>query len=1473
MVCMRTLLSRGGTVPGDVINDWERGISAARTMSHQAGGVPLVVPCSVPWVVCFHDAKAAKLDLHTATWSLNALTDRIAGSCVLNDTRRRGCLARRERSIAAGGPTADAVWNPSEKDHTLAEKSSCSCLHTTSDLAVNWNADESRGNGSHSKSNQASESLAFSRTSVKDIMAVHLAAEEQLSADSARGYSSEDGPEPSMQTTTVRDDSGEGHLQARQMEERGLQFWIGDAFYRAESALSRDLSTLAAAVYRDKHGRLTVIDAMAGCGVRAARYLSQAGADFVWANDASIANHLPLVQNLSRCSQLEACNGSARTLGSGPEVEWGMEAATEGVAPGGDSTWRVSHDDVVRVLSSRRSGPSREDINGAANVKDDHFDIVDIDSFGSDAWMFSSALQAVRYGGMIYVTCTDGLTAGGHQPLTSLASYGAMVLRLPYANEIGIRMLIGGLVRQAAMWGLHAWPVFSHYSYHGPVFRAMMRIQKIKGSHSWPSEWYAFIGYCHSCGESRVVQWEDLGNVFCACRQDAGRPMQLTGPLWVGPLHTEEDVREMESKAESWGWITSGQTKEAGGSRSKGKSLDLRTLLEIMLEECQPGLSPYYTSLDLISRFGRIQTPRRDALVQALRQEGYIAGRSHVERSSVKTNAPMAECIRNCGHVLITVVVVVMCRSARGVPAMVPDEEDAHADVNLLFGLCSGSSTAMTRKLIINPHPDGDWGDAALVGRSGGGSSIGSPATKKTRDRHCLQSKSAPATRPEVVRSQRMQLPSPLSGGQVSGRRSGGGGVDARFAVDVDERTGRRVWAEHRQQLRGDREDAITRGVRQLHVGGSDTDKEAAVEVDDFEDMDEEDEDNEEAAVDIRPVGRTSMGGWGRSKKAYAAHGRQTKKTASGGSDGEGDIDVDSGRNFWSVDHMVALVSAKRDQDAHLEGMGHAFARMKPREWKWQDVHETLKKVGVARSGENCGKKWDNLMQQFKKVHRFMQESGKPDYFQLTGKERRSHGFNFVMERAVYEEIKGSTTKNHTIHERNVADTGAPGGVEMSSGSWGGRGDGGGVGDVGGEPQEEEDGSTKVKETESSTSLTPRRQAVQDEAVSGAFQRAVGSCGTGGAGGVVAAAGAGGAVLTRAAGGAAHAVNNTDDEDEEPLANRVWRGNGPIVLAEQTRLWVDDNRFWNDTEDNRMYKIVNGTRNYLVSVVRGVNPLSRSVVLPHSSIAQGTITDESQLREATERAAKVQRVVMRVIHGWIFKSTSRSQGYTAAYGYLLQHVATDITRAMWCAEEWSVCVSSVVCHVTLELGMQVPLWFVSTHIEDRPEDDELAIYQEETLQRLVAGFTSAVVVAELQDGGRLSHDRLKNVAEGMKVFVVVVMWLMRMSGHDLRSHYAASFFVQLAAKPTLLASMHCSFDARRHITQAANVVTERLCKPPMVLADSPHYILDWASCGVKFGHDANLPSPDDAKRLDWLGTGPLEEEDDDDGEQQKVGGR
>jgi len=63
---------------------------------------------------------------------------------------------------------------------------------------------------------------------------------------------------------------------------------------------------------------------------------------------------------------------------------------------------------------------------------------------------------------------------------SSLAAYGAYVRPMPYANEIGLRMLIGGVVREAAVLGYHVTPLFSYYAFHGPVFRVLLRLNRGK---------------------------------------------------------------------------------------------------------------------------------------------------------------------------------------------------------------------------------------------------------------------------------------------------------------------------------------------------------------------------------------------------------------------------------------------------------------------------------------------------------------------------------------------------------------------------------------------------------------------------------------------------------------------------------------------------------------------------------------------------------------------------------------------------------------------------------------------------------------------------------------------------------------------------------------------------------------------------------------------------------------------------------
>ena len=242
---------------------------------------------------------------------------------------------------------------------------------------------------------------------------------------------------------------------------------------------------------------------------------------------------------------------------------------------------RATCADAARLLAALSLRAGADKAGGQAGGA--LFQLVDLDSFGSaDTHLVGLALGAVAYGGLLFLTSTDGFVSSGKRPERALASYGAWTRTVPGAPEQGLRALIGHAAREAAAQGLSAEPVFSYYSYHGPVFRAMLRItrggngrrrrtegkrlqsedgaaedgeaedgaeedgaaaeggreaaaaaaaaaERRRRSHAqraFNSDLYGFVGYCRAHGETGPVAWDDLGRgarAFCpACARGSG---------------------------------------------------------------------------------------------------------------------------------------------------------------------------------------------------------------------------------------------------------------------------------------------------------------------------------------------------------------------------------------------------------------------------------------------------------------------------------------------------------------------------------------------------------------------------------------------------------------------------------------------------------------------------------------------------------------------------------------------------------------------------------------------------------------------------------------------------------------------------------------------------------------------------------------------------------------------------------------
>ena len=141
----------------------------------------------------------------------------------------------------------------------------------------------------------------------------------------------------------------------------------------------------------------------------------------------------------------------------------------------------------------------------ACYMEQDYYDVIDVDLHGSDTTAIRPALDCMKLGGLLFLTSTDGFCSSGKRPERALAAYGAHTSAVPSVNEQGLRMLIGAAVKEAATRGFVAEPLFSLYSAHGPVFRAMLRITR---SGSWPVDNYGFVGYSHATGAACRIAFE-----------------------------------------------------------------------------------------------------------------------------------------------------------------------------------------------------------------------------------------------------------------------------------------------------------------------------------------------------------------------------------------------------------------------------------------------------------------------------------------------------------------------------------------------------------------------------------------------------------------------------------------------------------------------------------------------------------------------------------------------------------------------------------------------------------------------------------------------------------------------------------------------------------------------------------------------------------------------------------------------------
>ena len=349
-------------------------------------------------------------------------------------------------------------------------------------------------------------------------------------------------------------------------------------FYNPVMALNRDIAVLALRAFGRRSGRqVRACEPLCGCGVRGIRFALEA----------------PDVEEVV----MGDLNPRAVSLAE-------RNVRRNGVA---DRVRLILSD--ANALMTSFSAPGRR------------FDYVDLDPFGPPSPFLDSAVRCVRNGGLLAMTATDMAPLCGVYVAACIRKYGSVPMRVGYAKELALRILVGALARVAAAHEVGIRPVLCHATDH--YARAYCIVRRGAGRASESVGELGYIAHCPRCHEREVVRgliWS--GDWAC---HECGSKRLVAGPLWIGDLLDSAFCREVASELEGTPWI---------GRRA-------RKLVALLLEEA--GGPPTYYPLAKLCDELQVPTPPVGAVIEALRERGWWASRTHLDPQGVRTDAPAGE--------------------------------------------------------------------------------------------------------------------------------------------------------------------------------------------------------------------------------------------------------------------------------------------------------------------------------------------------------------------------------------------------------------------------------------------------------------------------------------------------------------------------------------------------------------------------------------------------------------------------------------------------------------------------------------------------------------------------------------------------------------------------------------------------------------------------------------------------------------
>jgi tRNA (guanine26-N2/guanine27-N2)-dimethyltransferase len=261
----------------------------------------------------------------------------------------------------------------------------------------------------------------------------------------------------------------------------------------------------------------------------------------------------------------------------------------------------------------------QRDVN--ALLSEQSFDAVDLDPFGTPAMVIDAAVRGTRR--FLFVTATDTAPLCGAHLRAGIRRYGAVPMNTEYHSEVGLRILLGFVVRETVKYDRGVEPLFCYAREHF----TRLHLRLLRGAQA-SDDTLKRIGFIHQCRKCPYREEQPGLQAHDRTCPSCTEPLQSIGPLWLGSIRNENTVVQMQ---------------EAVAGKTLGTKKDLVRLLDTCRSEL-PTASFY--DYHHIAKLLGCSPPTIDIVLERIRASGFPATRTHFSGYGIKTDAPL-ELIRN----------------------------------------------------------------------------------------------------------------------------------------------------------------------------------------------------------------------------------------------------------------------------------------------------------------------------------------------------------------------------------------------------------------------------------------------------------------------------------------------------------------------------------------------------------------------------------------------------------------------------------------------------------------------------------------------------------------------------------------------------------------------------------------------------------------------------------------------------------